>query len=161
MATLGRAVQPVILKIWGLIGDLQMITFIKKIDIIFALALILTVALIPSAALCGDGSKEKTVNELTKTFQADGWYNLTFTCSGQDTVSIHHAGVTQKDRLTEGQLVSGLGPILTPKVVAELTKSGFKKGVLIDGKSREYPFEISTKYNIEYTAFMKKLSGGK
>lgn len=136
--------------------------FIKKIDIIFVFVLLLlTITIMPNSALCGDISKEKTVKELTKAFQADGWYDLTFNISGQDTVSIRHAGVMQKDKLTEGQMVSALGSILTPNVVTRLTKSGFKKGIYIDGKSREYPFEISTKHYIRYKAFLEKLSGGK
>jgi hypothetical protein len=135
--------------------------FPKNINTVLFIMLLLTITIIPKVAICGDISKEKTVNDLTKAFQADEWYDLSFHCLGHDTVAIRHAGVKQKDKLTEGQLVSALGSILTPNVVSKLKGSGFKKGVLIDGKSREYPFEISTKYYTEYQTFLKKLSGGK
>jgi hypothetical protein len=136
--------------------------FTKKLNIILVIILLLTITIIPNVAFCGDSdSKEKTTKELTKAFRADGWYSLTFYSSGQDTVSIRHAEIKQNNKLTEGQLVSAVGSILEPNVVSKLKKSGFKKGILIDGKGRKYPFEISTKYYVEQQAFLKKLSGGK
>jgi len=135
--------------------------FPRNMDITLVIVLLLTITIIPKAVFCCDSSKEKTVKDLTKAFQAEEWYNLTFQCSGQDTVTIHHAGIKQKNKLTEGQLVSAFGSILTPNVVLKLKGSGFKKGVLIDGRSRKYPFEISTRYYTEYQTFLKKLSGEK
>jgi hypothetical protein len=136
--------------------------FAKKISIIHVSILLLTITIIPTVAFCGDSnSKEKITKELTNTFQADGWYSLTFYSSGQDTVSIRHAEIKQDNKLTEGQLVSAVGSILKPDVVSKLKKSGFKKGILVDGKGRKYPFEISTKYYYEMQALFKKISGGK
>jgi len=136
--------------------------FIKKWYIIFIIILLLINMTIPNVAFCGNNNtKEKTTKELTKAFQADGWHGLTFFSSGQDTISIRHADIKQNNKLNEGQLLSAFGSILDPNVIAKLKKSGFKKGMLIDGKGREYPFEISTKYYIEYQAFLEKLSKGK
>lgn len=136
--------------------------FAKKLNISYVIILLLTITIIPNTAFCGDSiSKEETTKELTKAFQADGFKDLTFDSTGQDTVSIRHAGIQQGSKLTEGQLVSALGTILKPDVVSKLKKSGFKKGIFIDGKSRKYPIELSTKYYDELQAFFKRLSGEK
>jgi len=133
----------------------------KTSNVSFIIMLLLAVTAIPNTGLCGNSGKDKTIRELTKTFQADGWKDLTFRTSGKDTVSIRHAGAIQNPKLTEGQLVSALGSILKPDVVLKLKRAGFSKGIFVDGKDRKYPFEVSTKYYNELQKLFRKLSGNK
>jgi hypothetical protein len=113
-------------------------------------------------ALCNDNSSQnKITEELTNNLRNQGWVDITFEITGTDTVSIHHGGIKQKSKLTDGQLVSALGSILKPDVVSKLQNSGVKKGIFVDGKSREYPIEISTKYYNQLQSYFNKLSRGR
>lgn len=117
---------------------------------------------LPSNGLCSDNSSQQELaKKLTNSFKSDGWANLSFKVSEINTVRIHHAGLQKSSRLNEGELVSALGTILKPDIVSKLKKSGFQKGIFVDGKSREYPFEISTKYFNELQAVFSRLTGGR
>lgn len=108
-------------------------------------------------------SKEpkKIVVELTTSFRKNGWNDLSFETSAPNIVTIIHKGIQQNSKVTEGQLVSALGAILEPDIVSKLITVGFKKEIFIDGKSREYPIEISRKYYDKLQIIYKKLSGGR
>lgn len=100
-------------------------------------------------------NKEKITDELTQSFQTDGWNDLTFYSSG-GRVFIRDKKIIQEKKLDKGQLVTAVGSILKPGVVSKLKKAGFKKGIFIDGKNRKYPFEISNKYYDELKTALKK-----
>ncbi|HHD64443.1 MAG TPA: hypothetical protein ENK96_08805 [Desulfobulbaceae bacterium] len=136
---------------------------IKKNNVLIILSFsLLCLFALPKNALSIDSiSQQKLTEKLTNSFRSDGWSDLSFKTSETDTVLIHHAGLQTSSRLTEGELLSALGIILKPDVISKLKDSGFKRGIFIDGKSREYPFEISTKYYDELQAFFHRLSGGR
>lgn len=116
----------------------------------------------PIISSSSDSISQQTLAEkLTHSFRNDGWTDLSFKASEPDTVSIHYAGLQNSSRLNEGELVSALGTILKPDIISKLENSGFKKGIFVDGKSREYPFEISTKYYNELQAVFRRLTGGR
>ena len=100
-------------------------------------------------------SQQKVITQLSKKFSGAGWTNLSLKTSGTDTITIIQDNMRPDERLTEGSLLSIYGILLEPNTVSILQNSGFKKGIYIDGKSREYPFEISTKY---YKEFMDNIN---
>jgi hypothetical protein len=128
------------------------------------LAILLVSLIAPSLCFSADLSrKQRTAKELTNEFRNDGFQDLVFQApetKDGDAVLIRH-GVAKEDVLTQGELVSALGVILKPDVVKRLKNAGYKKVIYIDGKSRTYPAELSTKYYYKLQAFFKKLSGGK
>ena len=135
------------------------VTTCNKLAILFFFMFFLS---LPNIAVCNDtASQKKITEELTTNFRSNGWADLSFETSEPGIVAIYHKGIQQNSKLTEGQLVSALGTILKPDIVSKLKNSGFKNGIFIDGKSREYPFEISRKYYDQLQAFFNNLSGGR
>jgi hypothetical protein len=104
-------------------------------------------------------SERKIVSiALTNEYRQEGWDQLSFEATGKDykTMKVVQKNIKQNKPLTDGQLITGLGAILTPATVIRLKKAGFEKGVFIDGHSRSYPFEISRKY---YDKMQKSFGG--
>jgi hypothetical protein len=112
-----------------------------------------------STAMAGTAERKNITTALTNEYRQEGWSDLTFEVTGKDykTLKLTQKNVIQNKPLTEGQLISGLGSILTPEVVKRLKKAGFKRGIFIDGHSRSYSFEISRKYYDKSQSFINGL----
>ncbi|MCG2721598.1 MAG: hypothetical protein L6290_06250 [Thermodesulfovibrionales bacterium] len=128
---------------------------INKIS--FKVLIIILLLMLPYTIFAEVTERKNLANSLTKEFKQKGWPALTLKASGEQfkTISIHQSNVTQKPKLTDGQLTSVLGTLLEPDVVNRLKKVGFEKGNFIDGRSRSYPFEISRKYYDKMENFYK------
>lgn len=97
--------------------------------------------------------KEKTARELTAAIDRNG---ISYEAKGT-TIILHYT--VGRTAINSGQMPTLLGAFLEPPVVAKMKKSGFKTGKLINGIGNVYPFEISTKYYNQSTAFFKKMAG--
>ncbi|OPX95488.1 MAG: hypothetical protein A4E58_02087 [Syntrophorhabdus sp. PtaB.Bin006] len=136
----------------------------RQQEIIVILVILSMTLLVPGLCFSqGLNAKQKIAEQLTNEFRDDGFKDLTFEAPQAgigDAILIRH-GVIKTAPLTEGELVSSLGVILKPDVVKRLKNAGYKKVTYIDGNSRTYPAELSTKYYYKLRAFLKKLAGGK
>ena len=103
------------------------------------------------------------VSTLTKEHRQDGWDGLIFEATGNDkkTIKMTFNKFQQGTRLTEGELVSILGTILTPNIVSRLKNVEFEKGEFVDGKKRSYDFEISRQYFDKMQEVYKSMTGGR
>ena len=101
------------------------------------------------------GLQKALAESITMDFRNEGWHDLTFKVTGLNTITVRQANITQQKKLSDGQVVSWLGSILKPDIISKLKNAGFNKGIAIDGKSRKYPFEISTKYYDELMTSMQ------
>jgi len=114
-------------------------------------------------AVHANDEKQQAVQQLTRSYQKDGWDGLTFKVSekSKSTVVIHQPNINQNKPLTPGQLTTLMGAILEPRTVGRLRKAGFTKGEFLDGALRKYDFEVSRRYHGETQQFFKKLANGR
>ena len=135
----------------------------KTIKVILLFFLLTTLFLLQNVSFAANKEdRVKLASKLTKELKQQGWqwHAVTFKAHG-NTIKLSLSNVTQEKRLTEGQLISALGSILTPNIVSRLKGAGFEKGEFIDGRQRSYSFEVSTRYYDKMESVYKTLSGGK
>lgn len=105
--------------------------------------------------------RERFATRLTEEIRNNGYDYIIMKADGKEHRELQiHADLEQEEKMADGQMTTLLGTLLKPEMVARLKKEGFKSGVLIDGKSRRYPFAISNEHNAKLKRVFKNISGG-
>jgi hypothetical protein len=96
-----------------------------------------------SAYAASAETRTATAKGLTSKYKAEG-FPVTFEAIGKNksVIKITQNNITQNPPLTEGQIITMLGTYLKDGIQSRLINEGFVSGVVVDGKSREYPFGL-------------------